>query len=74
MPAAMSGIAMLFLLLQNYANPFVFAVVVFFAHMRKEHFTTFFNIAHQRPRFVNTAQIVVRYVLTAYFSATGPAL
>jgi hypothetical protein len=69
-----AGIAMLSLLLQNYANPFVFAVVIFFAHVRKKNFTPLFYITHQRSRLVNTAQIVVRYVLAVDFSATSTAL
>jgi hypothetical protein len=74
-PAPISaGIAMLFLLLQNYANPFVFLVVIFFAHVGKENLITFFNITHQRSRFINAAQIVVSYVRTVYFSTTSATL
>jgi hypothetical protein len=69
-----AGIAILFLLLQNYANPFVFSVVIFFAHVRKENLVTFFNIAHQRSRFINAAQIVVSDVWAVDFSATRSTL
>jgi hypothetical protein len=65
---------MSFLLLQNYAHSFVFAVVMFFGHVWKEHLVTFFDITHQRPRFINTAQIVIRYVAAIYFPATCAAL
>jgi hypothetical protein len=60
--------------LQNYANSFVFSVVIFFTHVRKENLVTFFNIAHQRSGLINTAQIVISYVLAVNFSTTGSAL